>query len=247
MANDFPQIVPWDKPQSNRAFFLNFKRTFVDGEPKNDRELPKDNNLFEELETVQFQQAFIRILMNAYMEYRMKRDIDGEEPSAPKGMEISKKDWVAEEDQTSPVAKFFEDYEITDNVKDYVLSSAIREYGLKVAPGTTPMLFIKKFREDNDKQIAINNYVNIKNKAKSIRGKKNSGLVWPAWKNFPPEYASFKQKCQNEHVNLSTSEKEYTDGTNDKGILFCPTFSTLQGIKTSTKSIESLMSEWRTN
>ena len=78
MANDFPRIIPWDTAQSNQAFSVNFQRTFVD-EPKNHTELPKDYHIGKELETVKFQQAFIRILIGAYTEFRVGVDKDSNE------------------------------------------------------------------------------------------------------------------------------------------------------------------------
>ena len=90
------------------------------------------------------------------------------EPKVPKGVEMAKKDWIAEEDQTSPVTEFFDEYEITDNANHYVESSEIKEFGLKVAPGVTPMLFAKNLSKYIKEQIIINNYVNVKNKAKKL-------------------------------------------------------------------------------
>ena len=107
------------------------------------------------------------------------------------------------------------------------------------------MLFIKKLRDAVGKLKVINYYVNIQNKTKSIEGKKLQVWFGIREKILPPDYERFKRICENEHVNLSTSEEEYTYGADDKGILFCPAFSTLQGASTSAKSIESLMSEWR--
>ena len=60
--------------------------------------------------------------MKVYLEFKKEKAILGKDPPAPNDMEMAEKDWVAEEDQMSPVDKFFEDYEITDNAEDYVLA-----------------------------------------------------------------------------------------------------------------------------
>ena len=143
-------------------------------------------------------------------------------------MQRAKEDWVPEEDKVNPTDKFFEEYEITDNVSDYVLASDIRTFGLANAPGLTPMLFSKKVSKAIDQQVTINKYVNYKRKTKSIDGKKVQVWVGIREKVQPPDYDRFKECCEREHLHLSTSEQEYMDGTDIKGYRFCPTIKTNQ-------------------
>jgi len=93
-ANDMPKISPYDDAQDNRCRFLNFNNKFVDGEPQNDTELRKDYKILKEMNTNRFKVAFVRILLNAYAQYRVQFDIDGITPDDPLEVILAKKSWV---------------------------------------------------------------------------------------------------------------------------------------------------------
>jgi phage/plasmid-associated DNA primase len=61
MANDMPNIDPYDDAIDGRLKCITYSKQFVDN-PSNEFELQKDKNIEKEIETYQFKKCFLLIL-----------------------------------------------------------------------------------------------------------------------------------------------------------------------------------------
>jgi len=122
-------------------------------------ELKNDPNIDKEFETLIFQRCFIEIFIRQY-----SRWIHGEFRNEPIEVIQAKKDWIGDEIGCLPV--FQEDYEITDDENDYVLSKEIQEWINEKNIGIS----MKKFGMEMKKYIIINNLKNVKNDVKKVCG-----------------------------------------------------------------------------
>jgi len=117
-GNDFPKIKPYDKAVANRIRVIPFDKEFVD-EPTNQFELKKINEdvLKSEMNTELFKRVFMGLLINAYVKYVDGGKILNEPDEVIRAIE----EWT-EGEGNNFIPKFLEEYEITNNVKDYVVS-----------------------------------------------------------------------------------------------------------------------------
>jgi hypothetical protein len=69
LANDVPEIVPYDDATQGRVRVYSYTKSFVD-EPSNEYELKKDPNLDNEMKTRLFQRCFIGLLVKTYLEFQ---------------------------------------------------------------------------------------------------------------------------------------------------------------------------------
>ena len=157
-ANDIDNIEPCDSAVKSRLICINYDKVFVD-EPTNQFHLKKDPNLNEEIRTLRFKNAFIWCLINAYKNFHVTNKRVANPPVAE--MAIAFNDIVGENGDDL-ITKFQKDYEITNNVGDYVRSSEIAEWlkGSKVS--------IKKFSVEIKKYSIVNNLENVISVQKKI-------------------------------------------------------------------------------
>lgn len=160
MANDLPNIKPYDDAVNNRLRVVSYNKSFVD-EPTNEFELKKDNNIEEEIRTKRFQKCFVNLLIEEYANFVKGGCVDFEPAEVLK----SKSAWVKQE--KSIVETFKDDFEITDNKDDFVRSSDIQTWLESKKLGVT----ITKFGVEMNKYSVLNKHENIESKNKKIAGK----------------------------------------------------------------------------
>jgi len=157
-ANDIDQITPTDDAVKNRLVCINYEKVFVEN-PVNQYQLKKDDNLNIEIQTPRFKNAFIWCLINAYKNFHIDNERKDKPPLAE--MAIAFNDIVGD-DGDDLITKFKKDYEITNDVGDWVRSSDIATWlkGSQVS--------IKKFSVEMNKYVKINNLDNVYSKDKKI-------------------------------------------------------------------------------
>ena len=156
-ANDLPRIVPYDDAVSNRVRVVSYEKIY--SEDPNEHELKSDPDIEKEFETLNFQRCFIEIFLRQYWRW-----LNGEFKSEPNGVIQAKKDWIGDEIGCLPI--FLEEYEITDNLNDYVISFEIQEWLEEKKIGIT----MKKFGMEIKKYIIKNNLKNVRSDIKKING-----------------------------------------------------------------------------
>jgi phage/plasmid-associated DNA primase len=164
-ANDLPTIKPYDDAIDKRIRVVSYNKQYVEGEPQNEMELTGDPLIDEEIETVEFQRAFVRILVEKYLEGK-----DGRFNNDPEKVVAAKQDWIGEE--ATCLAKFCEDYEITDSPDDYIPSNEIENWLKEKKIGIS----MKRFGMDMKLNIVKNKWINVETKDKKISGKARK--VW---------------------------------------------------------------------
>jgi len=120
-ANDLPKIEPFDAAVNNRLNIFGFYKSFVDA-PTNEFELKMDYNIENEINTTKFQNHFIQLIFNTYLEYE-KNKVE----VIPDEVKNSKNDWVDEE-QHNCISKFLTEFEITNDRNHFVKSANIDEW-----------------------------------------------------------------------------------------------------------------------
>ena len=159
LANDFPNIKPYDDAVEERLRVVSYIKQYVD-EPTNEFELKKDEKVKDEVKTLEYQKAFIGLLIREYI--LMKQN--GLQPE-PLEVIKAKQDWINSD--KSVIDSFKNDFEMTDLESDYVTSKQIEEWVKSKNLGIT----MKKFGMEMQKYIIINKLQNIKNDIKKIKGK----------------------------------------------------------------------------
>jgi hypothetical protein len=160
-ANDVPKIKPYDDAVDGRLRVVSFKKSYVK-EPTNELELLADPNLQFEIKTLEFQQAFVGLLIQYYTFHNNE--------SEPIEVISAKKEWVNEDKNV--IETFKNDFEITNNETDFTVSNIIETWINDKKLGIT----MKKFGMEMKKYAVINKLEKVDNKVKKINGK---GLqVW---------------------------------------------------------------------
>jgi phage/plasmid-associated DNA primase len=167
-ANDFPKIKPFDKAVANRIRVVPFDKEFVDV-PTNEFQLKKINEdvLKEEMNTELFKRVFVGLIIKAYIEYVYNEKKMVEPDEVVRAIE----EWT-EGEGNNFIPKFLEDYEITNDVKDYVVSKDMQTWNEVKNPGISFVAFSKELK----KHCIIQHYDKVFNKAKKINGK--SLMCW---------------------------------------------------------------------
>ena len=162
-ANDFPKIKPFDKAVANRIRVIPFDKEFVD-EPTNQFQLKKINEdvLKEEMNTELFKRVFMLLILKAYTDYVDGGRVLDEPDEVVRAIE----EWT-EGEGNNFIPKFLEDYEITNNVKDYVVSKDMQIWNEIKNPGISFVAFSKELK----KHCIIQHYDNVCSKDKKINGK----------------------------------------------------------------------------
>jgi phage/plasmid-associated DNA primase len=160
--NDLPEIKPYDRPVDNRVRIINWNKTYVDN-PTNDDELQKDPNIEIEIKSERFQRVFIGMLIQRYYQFMQSGRIE----NTPEEVINAKINWIGEETEMNIINKFANEFEITNNINDYLPSYKI-EYWIKQEKYNTTM---KKFAMDLNKYCTKRGFNNIINKGKKVNGK----------------------------------------------------------------------------
>ena len=155
-ANDVPKIKPYDDAVDGRLRVVSFKKSYVK-EPTNELELLADPELENEIKTLEFQQAFVGLLIQYYTFHN--------NDSEPIEVITAKKDWVNEDKNV--IESFKNDFEITNNESDFIASNTIENWINDKKLGIT----MKKFGMEMRKYIVINKLEKVDNKVKKINGK----------------------------------------------------------------------------
>jgi hypothetical protein len=163
LANDLPKITPYDDAVDNRLDIVAFEKKFV-LKPTNDLELQMDTNLNEEFKTIKFRDAFTLLVINRYKQFI--NDNNSEVPQILKNDKIS---WIGDEDEKGIINKFLEEYDITNDKKDFVQGSYIEQWINDSKLGVS----YKKFC------IELNRYSKLNNLTSVDYIKKRVGLKTP--------------------------------------------------------------------
>lgn len=166
MANDLPPISPYDKAVDNRTRIIHYKKQFTDVVEDEENELLKDYNLVDEIKTPEFQNAFLMMLIQAYVKYKEEG-----EPEEPEEVINGKKEWIGE--TGNDMDKFMENFEITNDEKDFLPTEEITNWlkEEKIGVTSTKMgIEIKKYCKKKG-------YDNVISKKKKISGKSIRGYV----------------------------------------------------------------------
>jgi phage/plasmid-associated DNA primase len=122
-ANDLPKIMPYDDAVNNRVRVISYTKPYV--ENPNEYELKIDPNIDAEFDTLDFQRCFLELLIRQYW-----LGIQGFYKEEPEEVLQAKENWI--DCEVGCIPSFLQEFEITDDVNDYVLSSDIQswlEYG----------------------------------------------------------------------------------------------------------------------
>jgi len=163
LANDVPLIKPYDDAVDNRLRVISYKKRFVDN-PENDDELKKDDNIYDELKTKKFQQAFVKLLILEYLKYQ-----ENGLPEEPEDVIKAKDEWI--ETENSSIDAFLDDFEITNDEKDFIPSKDIQEWLKERKLGISS----KKFAMELTKHCKSEGLSNVSSKVKSVNSKKVRG------------------------------------------------------------------------
>jgi hypothetical protein len=175
MANDIPKIVPYDSAVDNRVRVISYKKKFVDEVEDKENELLKDNDIDKEINTDEFQAAFLMMLIKRYVDFKDNGDIQ-----EPDEVINGKKEWIEETGDVMDL--FLNDFEITNDEKDYLPSEDIQLWlsEKKIGISATKIgIEIKKYCKNKK-------YDNVNNKYKKIN--KRSIMVWFGIKAFTDNY-----------------------------------------------------------
>lgn len=164
LANDVPEIKPYDDAVKNRVRVYSYTKSFVD-KPENEFELKKDPKLEAEMQTLRFQRCFVGILIRSYLNFNTNRRIENE----PSEVMMAKKDWMGDDKDNDIMVKFQSEYEITNDSKDFVKSTDIQNWLIS----TKDLISIKKFSLELKKYARLNNFDCVKNDGKQVN-KKNT-------------------------------------------------------------------------
>jgi hypothetical protein len=146
LANDVPEIKPYDDALVNRVRVYSYTKSFVD-EP-NEFQLKKDPNLENEMTTLRFQRCFVGLMIKSYLKFN---DEDKRVETEPFEVMMAKKEWMGDDKDSGIMSKFLEIYEITNDPKDFVKSKDIETWVSikKVASYRKLAMELKMYAVDN--------------------------------------------------------------------------------------------------
>jgi hypothetical protein len=134
--------------------------------PSNELELPKDPLIEKAVVTTEFKLALLRIMFKAYSKFVAGGEVDNEPP------EIKVQNTAVLGTETTIIDAFKNNYEITNNKEDYILSSDIQKW----LTDEKKAVSITKFGMEMHRYTAIKKLENVMTKAKKIEGKTKQ--VW---------------------------------------------------------------------
>ena len=163
-ANDLDNITPKaDDALNLRIRAINYKKVFVDN-PTNDYELQIDTNFNKEIKTDLCKKALMYIMMIEYKKFIKNGSIEYDPPDIIK----AKTDILGKYE--SIIELFEKDFEITENLSDYIECSIIKKWLEKTGISDS------KFSRELNKYIIINNKKNIY--SHDIKINKKTKRVW---------------------------------------------------------------------
>lgn len=162
MANDMGRIHPVDEPLMKRILYFPYDRQYVDDvDEKNPYQLKMDRNLEQEIQTLRFKINYASVLFQAYHTWVM----NGAKEEVPEEVRVGGQELVGE---TCPIKRFLDyGYVITDDEKDYVMSSSIQRWIDDEKVGIS----MTKFGREMNKYVTLKGFKNVMNKPKKIVGK----------------------------------------------------------------------------
>ena len=160
-SNDMNKIKPYDNAVDNRVRVISYKKQFVDGEPQNEDEISKDYNIENEMKTLKFQRVFIGLLIRQYINYAEMET----KPVEPDEVKQAKVEWI--EPENNIIQSLLNDFELTNNVDDYVKSKDFEDWLKDNNKGIS----IRRLAVDLKKYASKHKLNNISNKDKKIGGK----------------------------------------------------------------------------
>jgi hypothetical protein len=160
LANDLPNIKPYDDAVKGRVRVISYTKSFVD-EPSNEFELKKDEGIDEEIKTLKFKKAFVGLLIREYILFQQNGL-----PDEPQAVIQAKVDWGLGEG-TSCIDEFLNDFEITNSVDDFTESKKIDSWLQEKKLGIS----MKKFGMEMKKHCTLKGFANVNNNLKKIKGK----------------------------------------------------------------------------
>lgn len=157
-ANDLPEIKPYDDALDKRINVVSYTKPYVENPGEN--ELLADPNIDAEINTIEFQQAFVRVLV-----YQYHKGKTGRFDSVPSGVLNAKKDWIGTE--VTCLNRFMQDYTITNEAHHFVRSNEIEDWLLSNKTGVS----MKRFSMDMKQYATNNKLVNVIPVQKKYAGK----------------------------------------------------------------------------
>jgi phage/plasmid-associated DNA primase len=165
-ANDLPQIKPVDDAIKTRVRTFTFKKTFVDKVVCPELEMEKDEDFCRNIKTPLYSKALLNVLITAFIDFK-----DCPLPELESSLINGDNDWI---EDTDVMRLFTQDFEITNDVKNYVLSSDITEWLKSNKTGVNNKKLLL-----NIKDYCIRNKIGIDNI--TIGVKKHSGKACRVW------------------------------------------------------------------
>lgn len=181
-ANDLPPITPQDDAVINRVKCLSFEKEFVSNPQEgNPFEIQKKDSIKQEIQTLAFQKALVRLLCSTYV-----RLIDEGIPEEPPAVVEANEEWIG--DDLDPMAEFLLEFRITDNEEHFTQSSKIEAF----FDAANIDIGMKKFGGLLKKYCILNGHKSVKRGAKSIKGKTKK-----VWFGIEPilEVETRKEEC----------------------------------------------------
>tara|TARA_R110000782_G_scaffold170839_3_gene262575 strand:+ start:25 stop:1182 length:1158 start_codon:yes stop_codon:yes gene_type:complete len=162
-ANDLDKITPTDDAVSNRVRAIQYKRVCVDKPMKdcNEYEMEKDSELESYIKTLEFKRVFMGILINQYLSFVE----DGRKEIEPTELKKCSRDVLGT--NSNLIETFKNEYELTDNSEDFVISNDIEQWlknnGMKVS--------MMKFGMELKKHACLSKMNNVMPHKKRVGGK----------------------------------------------------------------------------
>ena len=161
-ANDLPKIAPYDDAVDARLRYVSFKKEFVsEPEEGNPFQLQKDPEIEKEIRTLRFQRVLVGLFIRRYVEFRETGCVEEE----PEEVIKAKEEWAG--DDKDPLKVILDEFEITNDERDYAKSSEIEEFIRKCDLD----LSMKKFGSLLAKYCVLKKYGNVTRDDKKIKGK----------------------------------------------------------------------------
>lgn len=160
-ANDLPKIAPYDDAVDARMRYVSFKKEFVsEPEEGNPFQLQKDPEIEKEIRTLRFQRVLVGLFIQRYMDFR-----DNKIEVEPEEVIKAKEEWAG--DDKDPLKVILDEFEVTNDERDYAKSSEIEEFIRKCDLD----LSMKKFGSLLAKYCVLKKYGNVTRDDKKIKGK----------------------------------------------------------------------------
>ena len=116
-CNDLPGFQPLDQAVINRSVVNSYDKTFVEV-PSKPNERQADPNLFREVQTIEFKDAFLHLLLEAYRT---------PQPEQPQAMLDAKREWLQTDQETS-FEKFLAHATLSNDKSDFMSHDDMKKF-----------------------------------------------------------------------------------------------------------------------